>query len=88
MQAFVLEKARKGLRALKGSEHRNLATAVAAVMAVVVDDAELAWGNAVDRGSGMHHILAVGYLFQRGWQEFRSVANLQCDRPHRGTGTM
>ena len=51
-------------------------------MALVVDDAELAWRHAVDRFSGMHHVLAVVDQFQPCWQKFGGVANLDGDISH------
>ena len=54
----------------------NFATAVTTVVAIVVYDAELAGGNAVDGGGGMYHIAAVAHSFQGGGKEFRGVTNL------------
>ena len=57
----------------------DFATAVTTVVAIVVYDAELAGGNAVDGGCGMYHIAAVAHSFQGGGKEFGGVANLQRD---------
>ena len=57
----------------------NFATAVTTVVAIVVYDAELAGGNAVDGGGGMYHIATVAHSFQGGGKEFRGVTNLQRD---------
>lgn len=57
----------------------DFATAVTTVVAIVVYDAELAGGNAVDGGGGMYHIATIAEGFQGGGQEFGGVANLQRD---------
>ena len=54
----------------------NFATAVTTVVAIVVYDAELAGGNAVDGGCGMYHIATIAEGFQGGGQKFGGVANL------------
>ena len=54
----------------------DFATAVTTVVAIVVDDAELARGNAVDRLCGMDQIAAIALRFQGSRDEFGCVANL------------
>ena len=44
----------------------------------IVDNTELAGGHTVNGLCGMHHV-AVCRWFQGGRDEFRGVANLQCD---------
>ena len=64
---------------LVGLLNGDFTRTVAAMMLVVVDDAELAWGDAMNRRIGVNHITTFAQTLQFGRQVFGRVANLQRD---------
>ena len=56
--------------------HGNLAGTITTVMVSIVNDTELAGSDAVNGGSGMHHVLTLASTFERGGQKLWCMANL------------